>query len=129
MAAKQVLDIVPVSAPRMTQRDRWAKRPPVLRYFAFREHIQLLKASVAESGDTVTFVLPMPKSWSKKKREAMDGAPHQQKPDVDNLTKALLDSIFEDDSHVHDIHTRKVWGVEGSIVIESEKGGTHAVQS
>jgi len=32
--------------------------------------------------------LPMPKSWSKKKKSAMAGRPHRQKPDRDNIDKA-----------------------------------------
>jgi Holliday junction resolvase RusA-like endonuclease len=62
----------------------------------------------------------MPQSWSKKKRVAMDGQPHQQKPDLDNLTKSLLDALFEDDSHLGH-WTSKLWGETGMIVIEHIK--------
>ena len=112
-------DITPVPKPRMTQKDKWAKRPPVLRYFAFKDEVKRLDITVNESGDHVTFTLPMPKSWNRKKMMKMDGKPHQQKPDVDNLTKALLDSIYEDDAGVWDIRTTKVWGALGKITIES----------
>lgn len=115
---KQTINVKPTPAPRMTQRDRWARRPCVLRYFAFRDQIKTEGVRIEPSGDRVTFVVPMPKSWSKKKRASMDGQPHQQKPDVDNLLKALLDSVFDDDCGVYDIHPRKVWGGEGRIVIE-----------
>jgi Holliday junction resolvase RusA-like endonuclease len=60
----------------------------------------------------------MPKSWSKKKREQMHGKPHQQKPDVDNFAKAVLDALFEDDSHIHDIRVSKIWGHTGAIIVE-----------
>ncbi len=77
-----------------------------------------MESGVPESGAHITFVLPMPPSWSKKKRDAMDGQPHQQKPDLDNLKKSLLDALFEDDSHIWDARTSKVWGETGMIIIE-----------
>jgi Holliday junction resolvase RusA-like endonuclease len=49
---------------------------------------------------------PIPKSWSKKKRQmAMDGEIHPQvKPDLDNVMKAVLDAmngvVYVDDSQV-----------------------------
>jgi Holliday junction resolvase RusA-like endonuclease len=110
--------ITPVSAPRMTQADRWKKRPCVLRYFAFRDEVRLRKVSL-NSYDHVTFHIPMPDSWSVKKKVAMDRKPHQQKPDIDNLYKALSDSLFDDDSHIHAIFIQKVWDYVGGITIES----------
>ncbi len=41
---KITVHIEPMGAPRMTQRDRWAKRPCVLRYHAFKD---VLRASAA----------------------------------------------------------------------------------
>ncbi|NBS71358.1 RusA family crossover junction endodeoxyribonuclease, partial [bacterium] len=35
----------------------------------------------------------MPVSWSKKKRAAHDVQYHAQKPDADNVTKAVLDAL------------------------------------
>jgi len=110
--------VVPVSKPRMTQKDRWAKRIPVQRYWAFKDEVRLKKIVVKECGSTVTFCLPMPQSWSKKKRDAMRGQPHQQKPDIDNLLKALLDAIFDEDERVWSISCSKKWADEGSIIVE-----------
>ena len=56
--------------------------------------------------------------WSKKKKHEMDGKPHQSRPDKDNLEKALLDAIYEEDSHVWDSRVTKVWGYYGAIVID-----------
>ena len=109
-------DITPVSAPRMTQRDKWAKRPCVMRYFAFRDEIKRLGVTV-KPYDCIVFTLPMPKSWSKKKKAEHDGKGHTSKPDIDNICKALLDSIFDDDSHIYALTLLKVWGYEGSIEI------------
>lgn len=75
-------------------------------------------------GAHVTFVIPMPKSWPKKKKKQMGGCAHMDKPDLDNLLKALGDALYSDDSGIWDIHATKRWGYEGRIVIE-ERG--HAV--
>lgn len=112
-----VYNITPVPKPRMTQRDKWQKRPPVLRYRAFCDEVRLEKISLPEHSYHVTFIMPMPKSWSHKKRSDMNGKPHQQKPDKDNLEKALLDAIFDDDSRVWDGRVTKVWGEVGQIKI------------
>lgn len=105
----------------MTQADKWAKRPPVLRYFAFREEVRLNKIKIPEYGAHVIFVMPMPNSWSQKKKDSLRGQAHQQKPDVDNLCKSLLDSIFDNDCAVWDIRTTKIWGDKGEIRIRSEE--------
>ena len=113
-----VYPITPVPKPRMTQRDRWSKRPSVLRYWAFRDEVR--KQNVAlPIPYHVTFVLPMPKSWTKKKREAMNGAPHRTTPDRDNLEKGLLDAVFKNDAVVHDGRVTKIWGYTGQIRVES----------
>lgn len=111
--------ITPVGKPRMTRCDKWKQRPPVMRYRMFCDEARLHDIRVPECGAHITYVLPMPKSWSKKKRAAMDGQPHKQKPDLDNLTKSLLDALFEDDSHIWDSRTSKVWGETGMIIIEN----------
>ena len=113
----RVYDITPIGKPRMTQRDKWQKRPPVLRYRAFCDEVRLNHVSLPESGYHVTFILPMPASWSRKRRAEMCGKPHQQKPDKDNLEKALLDAVFDEDSHVWDGRVTKIWGEKGQIVI------------
>lgn len=56
----------------------------------------------------------MPPSWSEKKRREMEGKPHQQKPDLDNLLKSL-DALYEDDSVIWKISAEKVWAREGFI--------------
>lgn len=113
-----IYDITPVPKPRMTQRDKWAKRKPVVTYRAFKDEIRLRKVSLPEYGYHVTFVIPMPKSWSKKKKTEMNGKPHQQRPDKDNLEKALLDAVFDEDSRVWDGRVTKVWGRKGLIIVD-----------
>lgn len=113
----QLYDICPLPKPRMTQRDRWAKRPAVLRYRAFCDEVRLRGVALPVCCSHVTFVMPMPPSWSKKKRAALAGQPHQQKPDADNLLKALMDAVYHDDCAVWDVRVTKLWGETGSIKI------------
>lgn len=108
--------ITPTPKPRMTQRDKWAKRPSVLRYRAFADECRLLIHTSLDR-KAITFFIPMPKSWSKKKKAAMVGQPHRQRPDIDNYAKAVLDALYEDDSGVAEIHLKKVWAVDGAIDI------------
>lgn len=113
----KVYNITPMGKPRMTRADKWKKRPEVLRYRAFCDHVRLQGVELPEAGAHVTFILPMPLSWSKKKRLQHDGQPHQAKPDCDNMLKALMDAIYADDAHVWDCRVTKVWGETGQIVI------------
>lgn len=109
------LNIPPCPKPRMTKADRWRKRPSVLKFFAFRDavrewpretmHNKILEMESFE----IEFHVPMPKSWSKKKRGYMNGAAHQQRPDLDNYLKAWKDSVFEEDSVVWRVKASKMW--------------------
>jgi len=117
-----VYSVVPVPKPRQTQRDRWAKRPIVLRYRAYRDTIEALKIQIPDGGAWIIFIVPMPASWSGKKKERHDGKPHQQRPDLDNYLKGFLDAIRRiDDSRVWDIHPTKLWGHKGQIIIYRDK--------
>lgn len=114
----QVYSIVPVPKPRMTKRDKWAGRPPVLRYLAYKDECQLNRVTLPQSGYHITFVMPMPSSWSKKKKSEYNRRPHQQKPDKDNLEKALLDAVMSEDCAVWDGRVTKIWGYQGLIIID-----------
>ena len=63
-------------------------------------------------------------SWSKAKTAAALDRPHIQKPDLDNVGKAILDGLnriaFADDSQVAMIDCRKVWGPEAMTVVTVE---------
>ena len=115
-----IYDITPIPKPRMTQRDKWAKRPAVMRYRAFKDECRLKKVELPEQGAHVVFTVPFAKSWSKKKMRKFDGEPHQSKPDVDNLLKSLMDAVYSDDSGVYDVRISKKWGYVGKIEIIEE---------
>jgi len=90
----------------MTQKDKWAKRDCVVRYYEWAN-----QARTEATGDPYHYLNPkqflgyyafvhiqMPKSWSAKKRKAMEGRLHMQKPDKDNVEKGINDALFADDS-------------------------------
>jgi Holliday junction resolvase RusA-like endonuclease len=113
----KIYDITPIGKPRMTRADKWKQRPEVMRYRVFCDEARLRNVHLPESGAHVTFVMPMPPSWSKKKREAFNGQPHKSKPDCDNMLKALMDALFDDDSSIWDCRITKLWGEKGQIII------------
>ena len=82
-----------------------------------------MNVKVNHAGDIISFVLPMPKTWSKAKRNRMNGQPHQQTPDIDNLLKGLLDAVYADDKCVWMLRgLSKTWGTEGYIEITHTTG-------
>ena len=102
-------DIKPVPKPRMTQSDKWKKRKCVVNYFTFKHLVRCAGIELPDYGAHVIFGIPMPNSWSKKKKLVSVNREHKQKPDIDNLLKALLDVIFDEDSHISDIRVTKCW--------------------
>lgn len=119
-----ILPVIPMGAPRLTRADAWKGRPVVVRYHAFRDdvrwHFSLHRATMPTLPERlwVRFTFPMPKSWPRKKQEALRYKPHKHKPDIDNIQKALLDALCEEDSYVHTIYSEKIWGETGSIEIK-----------
>ena len=109
--------ITPVPAPRQVRSDKWNPGPMVLRYRAFRDEVRYQRVKFGD-GATITFHMPMPPSWSLKKRHRHAGKPHQIRPDIDNLYKALSDAVHAEDSHISRVTIIKVWDWEGGITIE-----------
>ena len=103
-----------VPKPRMTRSDKWNHREVVDHYWAFKDELTLLankhQFKMGKILD-LQFCLPMPKSWSKKKRSEMNCMPHEAKPDLDNLIKSVLDCLLPDgDSQVHKFTgVEKIW--------------------
>ena len=110
------IKITPIPKPRMTQSDRWKKRKCVVNYFKFKDQLKGFENYYTDKL-YINFYLPMPKSWSKKKRLQKTLCPHDQKPDIDNLVKAYMDATMPEDKEVWDIRASKFWAEEGKIVI------------
>lgn len=114
-------DIDPQPAPRLVRSDKWKKRPVAVRYFKYKESLQwLAKAHSFKIPEEleVTFHIPVPQSWTPKKKLELTGKPHKQTPDLDNLLKALQDSLLGNDSHIWKYrNVQKLWAERGSIEI------------
>ena len=114
---KIVFDIepVPASRPRVT---RW--RVYYLKtYEQFRTDMGKLLLQVKRTlydkplRLDVSFFIRIPKSFSKKKRDEMDGTYCVSNIDLDNLEKAVYDSmnghVYKDDKQIVEHTTRKRW--------------------
>jgi Holliday junction resolvase RusA-like endonuclease len=112
-----------IGKPRMTKRDRWAKRKCVVNYFAWANNMRLLapmdKLPVFPKIIDIIAWMPMPKSWSRKKRELKDAMLHDEKPDWDNIGKAVCDVLFGEDKFIGCGSVRKYWhNGEGKVFIK-----------
>ena len=118
--------VIPGAAPgkpRMTQQDKWKKRPRVVRY---REWCDRVRAAVGDSLPAVEDVAEVnwtahyepPRSWSKKRRVAAMGQRHRTKPDRDNIDKAILDCLFAKDERIADGTLRKRWDWKARLEVE-----------
>ena len=112
-----IYQITPCAKPRMTQQDKWKERPVVMRYRAFRERIKLLCVELPLQKSHIIFHIPMPSTWSKKRKAKTFLQPHQNRPDLDNLLKGLFDAVDKEDSYIWDFRATKIWGYEGKIII------------
>lgn len=72
----------------------------------------------------VFYMLPIPKSASKKKRIDMinNNERHTKKPDIDNLNKFLNDClkeiVFVDDNQVFEMFSYKCYGEEPKTIVK-----------
>ena len=118
-----IIPINPVAKPRQTRADVWKKRPVVVRYRKFADELRAFvkKNNFQASEELILeFHLEMPKSWSKKKRAEMEWKPHRQRPDIDNLTKAVLDALYAEDCVVWSLSIVKQWNSSGFIKLENK---------
>ena len=107
-------------------------------YIAKRNYAHLVreqyKDDPIETAVSVTFefYFAMPKSWSKKKKNAMRYKEHTQKPDLSNLIKfaedALLEVIWKDDSIINEIFANKTWEDKGKTIMKVYKWNIHGYE-
>jgi len=68
------------------------------------------------------FLMPIPRSLSKKKTEEIVGGPHIKRPDIDNCIKFYCDVcnglLYKDDSQVYNISAIKRYSDEPKTVIK-----------
>lgn len=112
------INITPQTHVRTTQGDRIYFRIPreklreaglkrllrIERYNQYKVDLlslcRAIKFDLPCQGLCIYFYIPVPKSWSKKKKKLHHGMLHQSTPDIDNLVKATFDSITREDKYV-----------------------------
>ena len=127
MLRKVILNITPQTHVRATQGDsiffripREKLRPTGLKRLMRLERYNKYKLDLDSEakrksfvmppiGASITFVIPVPRSWSKKKKKLYHGRFHQSKPDIDNLQKAFLDSLMKEDKQIAHLEVQKRW--------------------
>lgn len=102
-------------------RKRW-----ILKYFDYKKKLfaEARKAGLIIfplQNVWIKFYLPMPVSWSKKKRNAHCFELHSVRPDIDNFSKGVFDSLLKEDNFISDFRASKFW-YDGPGHIEIEIG-------
>lgn len=104
-AREFTIPTAPVPKPRQTRRDRYDPSVRVQRYRAWADIAR--QAAPVDIGDKeaiaggivlgATFYLPIPESWTPKRREQVKGKRYLGQPDIGNLMKSLEDALWPDD--------------------------------
>lgn len=125
-ASPQVLTITvpgrPHGKPRMTQRDKWKRRPVVVAYREWADRVRAAAGTMppAESVlslDWTAYFVPPP-SWPKSKQLAAIGTLHRVKPDSSNILKGIEDVLWpENDSALASGSYEKRWDWKPSLEI------------
>ena len=112
---------VPLGKPRMTRSDRWKKRPCVTKFWEWKDNVIKHCGEIPDPESIIQLnwlaYFEPPASWSKRKRAALFGQLHRYKPDRDNIDKAILDSLFKDDSAIASGFLEKRWGSPARIEV------------
>ena len=127
MHKKVILNITPQTHVRATQGDRIFFRIPrerlrpaglkrLLRLERYNQYKIDLSAEAKRKnfvmppvGASITFFIPVPPSWSNKKKKLHHGRFHQSTPDLNNLTKALEDGLLSEDKQMAHYELSKRW--------------------
>lgn len=113
----------PIGKPRQTVSDKWKKRPCVMRYRAWADSARAAApADMPKKPSELTVVayIAMPASWSRRKKAEMVLRPHQQKIDIDNCVKAVMDALFPSDCSIAFLTASKYWSTNPRIEITAK---------
>jgi Holliday junction resolvase RusA-like endonuclease len=124
---KLFIPIIPMGAVRTTQKQKFVDER-AKRYHTYKQQIAFLAKQHIRTPSNcpilaeITFYMPMPQSWSQKKKDRYNGSIHRSKPDIDNLIKGLFDSLnkiaWKDDNQVYEVHCKKMYSYNPGIGIE-----------
>lgn len=107
----------------------FARKRRLIAYNDYKEAIRLLAEAqqfeLPVCNFHVKFFFPVSESWSKKKKSQKLNTPHDQKPDIDNLLKPVMDSLLsqkhgKNDTKVWDVRITKMWSEAPRIEVEYE---------
>ena len=120
-----ILRIPPMAKPRMTQRDKIPalQSKQAQKYFTWKRELQWklkqfgIKRIDNDGEVNCVFYIAMPQSWNSQKRKKMYATPHTQRPDIDNLIKALLDAVYQEDCKIYSIKALKKWAINSYIYV------------
>lgn len=134
MAERIILDLTPLTWCRVTANDRIFFRIPrdklrpsglkrLLRIEKYNQYKLNLAAEAKKKnfvlppvGAGVMFYVPVPKSWSKKKKRLAHGTFHGSRPDLKNLLTGFEDGLMSEDKEIaFYTHLGKKW-------VDSETG-------
>lgn len=114
---------IPEEALKNKYTSLYKRKKQLEKYNAYKEELRTEAARMGFimplTGSWIKFYMPMPQSWSKKKRIRMNFEPKQSMPDLDNLIKAFKDSILKQDKAISDYRASKFWynSIKGYIEI------------
>lgn len=101
--------------------------------YSFTQKYPNFKPYESELKAKITAIFEVPKSYSKKKREALlpisgienSGAGYIHKPDCDNIAKIVLDALnglaYKDDSQITALLVFKEYGEQAKVIVEVEE--------
>jgi Holliday junction resolvase RusA-like endonuclease len=134
---KIILEITPQTWVRVTQKDKIFFRIPrdklrpaglkrrmrIERYNDYKLNVSAeakrLHFNLPDVGAGILFYVPVPKSWSKKKKRLHHGQFHHSRPDLKNLLQAFEDSLMSEDMTIsYYTHLGKIWVNEEAGWIE-----------
>lgn len=110
----------PIGKPRQTQSDKWRERPCVMRYRTWADHARKCCPDRPATPGRIHVIayFGFPKSYSTKEREALQGMPHRQKPDSDNVCKSVVDALVSRDECIYEMRINKYWTDEKGPRVE-----------
>jgi len=114
----------PIGKPRQTRRDKWQKRPCVVRYRSWADEARFAAfghplKKLRLTGPTTLRVVAYLNSGKQHRV-----GPHTAKPDADNIEKCVMDALFENDQMIYKSSVEKYWADGGvpRVIVEWTEG-------